>query len=85
MKWLAITLNALVLAGISFFTVANGGPRGGELFPLLIALCVPVVNTAALLMAPATPASDPGFVRLYFKRRALEEQAKINALRTSSK
>ena len=76
MKTFASILNILLLLGFLVSVTASGFPKetGWALFSLVV-LLTPLVNLFCLHM----PSSSDWLI-LYFKRKALEEQKKIEAL-----
>ena len=69
----------MLLCLTAFFIVTRGVPGCGEFLILFIVmLACPVVNIIALWDSKIVP--TPTWLALYFKRKALEEEKKIEAL-----
>lgn len=76
MKYVAILLNLLVIGTAIFFIIKNGGiSTTEEYFIFFIILAAPVISLIALLLG-----NDKNLIGLYFKRKVLEEQKKIEQL-----
>lgn len=75
-KWSAVACNLLFLVIGFIFLLHEGVPRKTEDFLLAIALGLfPAINVWAIL-----DDGTPIWIALYFKRKALEEQKKIDTL-----
>jgi len=82
MRILAIILNLAVLGTLIGFIVVDTleNPEEGGMWGFIgIIGSFAVVTISALLFGK--PILERGFIRTYFKRRALEEQVKIDALK----
>ena len=77
MKIVAIILNIL-LVGVVILLAAEEVRtiKGSEILLYLFFVTVPIINLIAF-------ASSPGWIQMYFKRKALEEQKKIEALKSN--
>lgn len=78
MRTLAIVLNVLLLGGVCAGTVAMLSNRQDAPHAWVVSLfgLVPIITLVALY----STGPSKGWVRLYFKRKALEEQARIDDL-----
>jgi len=76
MKVFAIILNVGVLVWVAFMCIYEGVPEGDEIFVLISFLGIPLVN----LWVIGFRCKGDGWLGLYLKRKALEEQEKIEAL-----
>ena len=76
MKVFAIILNTGVLVFIAFMCMAEGLPGGYENFLLVPFIGIPLVNLWVICFR----CKGYGWLGLYFKRKALEEQKKIEVL-----
>ena len=75
MKYAAILLNLLLLGTAVFLTIKNGFPSAGEYFIFFIILAAPIISLITLLIG-----RQESLIGLYFKRKVLEEQKKIEQL-----
>lgn len=75
MKYAAILLNLLLLGTAVFLTIKSGMPSTDEYFIFFIILAAPIASLVALLVG-----HEKSLIGLYFKRKALEEQKKIEQL-----
>ena len=74
MRILAVIGNVAVLGLFCFLLVEKGLPKDGtDIVIALVLLLSPIVNLAA-------PFRGNGWLTLYLKRKALEEQVKIEQL-----
>jgi hypothetical protein len=75
MKWLAICLNALLILTGFYIVATEGMPDKDEVFIFVVLFAAPVSSLIALSLK-----GSEGWIRLYFKRKALEEKKKIEEL-----
>lgn len=75
MKWVAIFLNLLLIMLLIYQLAKKGGPGSGELLLVVVAFAAPIVSLFAFFLK-----RDVGWLGLYLKRKALEEQHKIDIL-----
>ena len=80
MRNIAIVLNFSLLIFLGFMLIQEGLSKGKELLFLVFLTIVPVVSIYALWDSRG---SD--WVSLYFRRKALEEQRKIDELNAHRK
>ncbi|MER1940632.1 hypothetical protein ABS755_07980 [Castellaniella sp. FW104-16D08] len=80
MKYIAVIANIALLVFVAYGTAQHGAPNSTEDQVLVtLLLVVPLLNLLALWrVVPA-----PEIIRLFLKRKALEEQQKIDALSRS--
>lgn len=85
MQWVGRNLiaplfNVLLLIVVGWHVLDTGFPsRGdGEFYFILLIIITPIVNLIALFWSDNDPSS---WLALYFKRKALEEETKIQALK----
>lgn len=78
MRLIAIILNAVWIHAVIYF-VYQGRPdravKGEEIAIIALVLLVPIVSLAALCFD-----NSVGWISLYFKRKTMEEKAKISRL-----
>ena len=80
MRNIAIALNFSLLIFLGFMLIQEGLPKGKELLFLVFLTIVSVVSIYALWDFRGS-----GWVSLYFRRKALEEQRKIDELNAHRK
>lgn len=76
MKVFAIILNVGVLVFVAFMCIYEGVPEGDEIILLIPLFGIPLVN----LWVIGFRRKGDSWLGLYLKRKALEEQEKIEAL-----
>jgi hypothetical protein len=77
MRIAAIVLNIILFLLAVYLLLTQGSPTGGYFLVWLIIAVCPIVNLITLLTGGK---EDNHFLGLYFKRRRLEEQKRIEAL-----
>ena len=75
MRIVAIVFNFILLGVVVFLFVTEGVPSGDEWLFLIPMIAAPVCSIIALLCS-----TGDSWLPLYFKRKALEEKKKIEAL-----
>lgn len=75
MKWIAISLNLVLVVMLVYLFATEGAPRKDELFLVVIFFAAPVSSLLALFLR-----GSETWMGLYFKRKALEEKKKIEKL-----
>ena len=75
MKYMAIILNLALLGTVIFLCIKNGMPNENEYFIFSIITITPIISLVVLFGG-----RDKSLIELYFKRKALEEQKKIEQL-----
>lgn len=81
MRLLTIILNGLLLAVLVYiFGTNEGNTEGGWIFVYILFFACPIVSLLYTILTK----SDSWFC-LYFKRRKLEEQQKIDAINNNNK
>jgi hypothetical protein len=77
MRTIAILVNLGFIGVVSYELVKNGLPKGGELLIVLFVVVAPILNLIVLLSSR----DGKGWLTLFLKRKALEEQRKIEDLK----
>lgn len=75
MKWIAISLNVLLILTVGYLIASEGAPRKDEWLWVAVLFAAPLSSLVAL-----TRVGGESWVGLYFKRKALEEKQRINNL-----
>lgn len=75
MKWIAISLNLLLIVMGGYLFSTKGAPGKDELFLVIVLFAAPISSLLALFFK-----DGESWVWLYFKRKALEEKKKIEIL-----
>ena len=75
MKWIAISLNLLLIVTAVYLVVTEGAPRKDEVVLAALLFAAPVSSLVALFVK-----GGESWLGLYFKRKALEETRKIEKL-----
>ena len=75
MKWLAIASNSILILTLGYLLASKGTPSDEEIPIFFIFLATPILSLIALLNIGGN-----SWLGLYFKRKALEEQQRINKL-----
>ncbi|MFZ5764811.1 MAG: hypothetical protein ACOY4H_04355 [Thermodesulfobacteriota bacterium] len=75
MKWIAISLNIILIGMVVYLFATKGGPAKDELFLVVVLFAAPISSLLALFLK-----GGESWVGLYFKRKALEEKKKIEML-----
>jgi hypothetical protein len=75
MKWIAISLNLLLIVTVVYLFATKGAPGKDELFLVIVLFAAPISSLLALFLK-----GGESWIGLYFKRKALEEKKKIESL-----
>lgn len=75
MRHLAIGLNALLILALLYMLAKHGAPNHDEAWFVVVAFAAPVAALVAFFAG-----RYDSWLGLYFKRKALEEKQKIEAL-----
>lgn len=75
MKWIAISLNVLLILTVGYLFASKGAPREDEWFLVVVLFAAPLSSLVAL-----TRVGGESWVGLYFKRKVLEEKQRIKSL-----
>jgi hypothetical protein len=79
MRTLAMLLNVCLLLGLLYFLVDKGAPKEEELLLVVLCFAAPLASLIALYLGAGK--GGRGLVSLYFERKKLEEQRRIDQLR----
>ena len=82
MRTLATLLNICLLLLLSFMLFDKGAPSGDELLPVLLAFAAPIASLIAIYQGRGKYST--GLLSLYLERKRLEEQQRIDKLRSRS-
>lgn len=74
-KWIAISLNVLLVMAVIYLFATKGAPNKDEAFVVVLLCVAPISSLIALSLK-----GGEGWLGLYFKRKALEEKQKIEKL-----
>ena len=77
MRIIATLANFGFIGVLCFELAQNGLPKGGELWIVLFVVAAPVFNLIALFSSR----DGKGWLTLFLKRKALEEQRKIDEIK----
>lgn len=83
MKSIAILLNICAFVFLFGLVVTKGMPDQSEFFALVLVLGGQICSLIALLKSNESSDESINFIGLYLRRKTLEEQKKIDALRKS--
>jgi hypothetical protein len=75
MKWIAISLNLLLIVTVVYQFATKGAPNKDEIFLVAILFAAPISSLLALFLK-----DSESWIGLYCKRKALEEKKKIESL-----
>ena len=75
MKWVAVVSNVVLVLTLGFLLWTKGMPSDEEISIFMILFTAPILSLIALLRIGGN-----NWLGLYFKRKALEEQKRINDL-----
>lgn len=75
MRIAAIVLNFILIGIVAVMFATKGAPKGDDWMLVIPMIAAPVCSIIALLVS-----TDDGWMSLYFKRKALEEKKKIEAI-----
>lgn len=82
-KRIAVILNLALLCLLSYFLFEKGMPNKGESVLVLLAFFAPAASLVALYQNPGQ--RNAGLFSLYLERKRLEEQQRIEQLKSNSK
>ena len=77
MRIIAILANFSLIGLMCYELAKNGVPKDGEFWIVLFVSVVPILNLIALFSSH----DGKGWLALYLKRKALEEQRKIDEIK----
>lgn len=84
MRTLATILNSCLVLLLSFFLFQKGAPdESDEILLVSLAFAAPISSLIAIYLERGN--RSDGLVSLYFERKRLEEQQRINQLRSPPK
>ena len=83
MRIAATILNIGLIALLSFLLLTKGAPRGGEVFTVVVAFAAPITSLIALWLW-RSKRDARSWASLFFERKRLEEQQRIDQLRSKS-
>ncbi len=81
MKTVAAILDVCLLVFASYSMGDHGRWSSGDLFGFLLILALVAVNLLAIFL----PSAPRGWLALYWRRKLLEEQRKIDALESTGR